>query len=87
MNTSIDEIFPSSVSARGEGHRTEGGNGPFHSIFNDFSHVADPNLRRRLALSEIDRVSFGRYRMLKNERLDSSACFSSDHRVMLSRVD
>lgn len=28
---------------------------------NDYSHVADPNLRRRLALSEIDKIPFGSY--------------------------
>lgn len=28
---------------------------------NDYSHIADPNLRRRLALSEIDKVPFGYY--------------------------
>jgi PHS family inorganic phosphate transporter-like MFS transporter len=28
---------------------------------NDYSHIADPNLRRRLALSEIDKVPFGLY--------------------------
>lgn len=28
---------------------------------NDYSHIADPNLRRRLALSEIDKVPFGSY--------------------------
>lgn len=34
----------------------------FHNFFNDFSHISDPNLRRRLALSEIDKVPFGLYR-------------------------
>lgn len=29
---------------------------------NDYSHISDPNLRRRLALSEIDKVPFGWYR-------------------------
>ena len=33
----------------------------FHNIFNDYAHIADPNLRRRLALSEIDKVPFGWY--------------------------
>lgn len=28
---------------------------------NDYSHIQDPNLRRRLALSEIDKVPFGLY--------------------------
>ncbi|KAK8080593.1 Repressible high-affinity phosphate permease [Apiospora hydei] len=41
--------------------RTFGGNRAFHNFFNDFSHIQDPNLRRRLALSEIDKVPFGFY--------------------------
>jgi PHS family inorganic phosphate transporter-like MFS transporter len=41
--------------------RTLGGNRAFHNFFNDFSHIADPNLRRRLALSEIDKIPFGYY--------------------------
>jgi MFS transporter, PHS family, inorganic phosphate transporter len=42
-------------------HRTYGGNRAFHNFFNDFSHIQDPNLRRRLALSEIDKVPIGLY--------------------------
>lgn len=41
--------------------RMYGGNRAFHNFFNDFSHIQDPNLRRRLALSEIDKVPFGMY--------------------------
>ncbi|OTB03363.1 hypothetical protein M426DRAFT_180057 [Hypoxylon sp. CI-4A] len=41
--------------------RTYGGNRAFHNFFNDFTHIQDPNLRRRLALSEIDKVPFGMY--------------------------
>ncbi|KAI1116879.1 major facilitator superfamily domain-containing protein [Nemania sp. NC0429] len=41
--------------------RTYGGNRAFHNFFNDFSHIQDPNLRRRLALSEIDKIPFGWY--------------------------
>ncbi|PSS02264.1 major facilitator superfamily domain-containing protein [Coniella lustricola] len=37
------------------------GNHVFHNHANDFAHIADPNLRRRLALSEIDKVSLGLY--------------------------
>lgn len=37
--------------------RTEGGNAAFHNFHNDYSHITDPNLRRRLALAEIDKVS------------------------------
>lgn len=42
--------------------RTYGGNKAFHNFYNDYSHISDPNLRRRLALSEIDKVPFGMYR-------------------------
>ncbi|KAJ9136493.1 Major facilitator superfamily domain-containing protein [Pleurostoma richardsiae] len=41
--------------------RTYGGNKAFHNFANDYSHISDPNLRRRLALSEIDKVPFGLY--------------------------
>ncbi|KAI9731124.1 MAG: Inorganic phosphate transporter pho84 [Claussenomyces sp. TS43310] len=41
--------------------RTLGGNTAFHNFHNDFSHIRDPNERRRLALSEIDKVPFGWY--------------------------
>lgn len=45
------------------GHRrTYGGNKAFHNFYNDYSHITDPMLRRRLALSEIDKVPFGLYR-------------------------
>lgn len=37
--------------------RTIGGNGAFHNFYNDYSHITDPNLRRRLALAEIDKAS------------------------------
>jgi MFS transporter, PHS family, inorganic phosphate transporter len=33
--------------------RTYGGNAAFHNFHNDYSHIQDPNLRRRLALSEV----------------------------------
>ena len=36
--------------------RTYGGNAAFHNFNNDYSHISDPNLRRRLALAEIDKV-------------------------------
>ncbi|KAH8172154.1 sugar transporter domain-containing protein [Sarocladium implicatum] len=41
--------------------RTRGGNSAFANLWNDYSHISDPNLRRRLALSEIDKVPFGLY--------------------------
>ncbi|KAB5535236.1 phosphate/H+ symporter [Coniochaeta sp. 2T2.1] len=42
-------------------HETAGGNRAFHNFANDYSHISDPNLRRRLALSDIDKVPFGLY--------------------------
>lgn len=41
--------------------RTIGGNTAFHNFHNDFAHIVNPNERRRLALSEIDKVPFGWY--------------------------
>lgn len=41
--------------------RTQGRNRAFHNFANDFGHIQDPNLRRRLALCEIDKVPFGLY--------------------------
>lgn len=54
-----DDILPPPGSPSQD--RTHGGNNAFHNFFNDFSHISDPNLRRRLALSEIDKVPFGLY--------------------------
>lgn len=56
---SVMEPVREPVSAAYE--RTYGGNRAFHNFFNDFSHIQDPNLRRRLALSEIDKIPFGLY--------------------------
>ncbi|KAL8382369.1 hypothetical protein RB595_006247 [Gaeumannomyces hyphopodioides] len=42
-------------------HRHNGGNNAFHNFADDYSHIRDPNLRRRLALRDIDRVPFGLY--------------------------
>ncbi|KAF3767460.1 phosphate permease [Cryphonectria parasitica EP155] len=42
-------------------YRAYGGDRAFHNFANDYSHIADPNLRRRLALSEIDKVPFRPY--------------------------
>ena len=39
--------------------KTSGGNAAFANLSNDYSHVLDPNERRRLALAEIDQVHFG----------------------------
>ncbi|UKZ82589.1 hypothetical protein TrVFT333_010381 [Trichoderma virens FT-333] len=52
---------PPAASIRGRDHHTYGGNNAFHNFYNDYSHITDPNLRRRLALSEIDKVPFGLY--------------------------
>ncbi|KAK7748574.1 acid phosphatase pho5 [Cytospora paraplurivora] len=41
--------------------KTSGGNAAYHNFHNDFSHVQDPNERRRLALAEIDKAPFGWY--------------------------
>ncbi|KAK5061560.1 acid phosphatase pho5 [Exophiala bonariae] len=41
--------------------KTAGGNAAFHNFHNDFSHIQDPNERRRLALAEIDKAPFGWY--------------------------
>src|SRR5438876_3243802 len=42
-------------------NKTSGGNSAFHNFNNDFAHIEDPNERRRLALAEIDKASFGWY--------------------------
>jgi PHS family inorganic phosphate transporter-like MFS transporter len=36
-----------------------GGNSAFANIWEDVSHILDPNERRRVALAEIDKVAFG----------------------------
>lgn len=36
-----------------------GGNAAFHNFHRDYSHIRDASLRRRLILSEIDKVPFG----------------------------
>jgi PHS family inorganic phosphate transporter-like MFS transporter len=40
---------------------TSGGNAAFRNYNNQFSHITDPNERRRLALAEIDNAPFGWY--------------------------
>lgn len=42
-------------------NKTKGGNSAFHNFNNDFAHIQDPNERRRKALAEIDKASFGWY--------------------------
>ena len=61
MAASVDEMLPPPMAPSGL-QRTYGGNRAFHNFYNDYSHITDPNLRRRLALSEIDKVPFGLYR-------------------------
>ncbi|QSZ32221.1 hypothetical protein DSL72_001794 [Monilinia vaccinii-corymbosi] len=41
--------------------KTHGGNAAFYNFNNDYSHITNPNLRRKLALSEIDKIPFGWY--------------------------
>ncbi|KAL0933297.1 phosphate:h+ symporter [Colletotrichum truncatum] len=59
----MDDMLPPPMtpSERGGYRRTNGGNKAFHNFYNDYSHISDPTLRRRLALSEIDKVPFGLY--------------------------
>ncbi|KAK1635068.1 H+ symporter [Colletotrichum phormii] len=55
-------LQPPMTPSTERGHRrTNGGNKAFHNFANDYSHITDPTLRRRLALSEIDKVPFGLY--------------------------
>lgn len=61
MAASMDEMLPPPATTNPD-MRTFGGNRAFHNFYNDYSHISDPNLRRRLALSEIDKVPFGLYR-------------------------
>jgi PHS family inorganic phosphate transporter-like MFS transporter len=39
--------------------RTSGGNAAFHNYINDFSHIQNPNERRKAALQAIDQSKFG----------------------------
>lgn len=51
--------------------KTYGGNAAFHNFNNEYSHIVNPNLRRRLALSEIDKVC-------KTLELDLKPCYSME---------
>lgn len=55
------EPLPEPAIPEHHARTTYGGNAAFHNFHNDYSHIQDPNLRRRLALSEIDKVPFGWY--------------------------
>ncbi|KXH32587.1 H+ symporter [Colletotrichum nymphaeae SA-01] len=59
----MDDMLPPPMTPSTERihRRTNGGNKAFHNFANDYSHITDPSLRRRLALSEIDKVPFGLY--------------------------
>ncbi|KAG5985545.1 acid phosphatase pho5, partial [Claviceps lovelessii] len=57
---SVDQMLPPPLARPGH-ELTFGGNRAFHNFYNDYSYISDPNLRRRLALSEIDKVPFGLY--------------------------
>lgn len=68
-----DMLPPPSIGSPPPGRTYTYGNSAFHNFANDYSHIADPNLRRRLALSEIDKVPFGMYRKWPScATLDSS---------------
>lgn len=54
---------PSPAQPATDSHYIRGGNRAFHNYYNDYSHIADANLRRRLALSDVDKVPFGTCRM------------------------
>lgn len=41
--------------------RTSGGNSAFHNFHNDYGHIEDANVRRRLVLAEIDKIPFSWY--------------------------
>ncbi|EGX88172.1 phosphate:H+ symporter [Cordyceps militaris CM01] len=59
MPASSDHMLPPPAQAPINPMYTRGGNRAFHNYYNDYSHIADANLRRRLALSDVDKVPFG----------------------------
>ncbi|OAA58325.1 phosphate:H+ symporter [Cordyceps fumosorosea ARSEF 2679] len=59
MPESSDHMLPPPAHASINSAHTRGGNRAFHNYYNDYSHIADANLRRRLALSDVDKVPFG----------------------------
>jgi PHS family inorganic phosphate transporter-like MFS transporter len=67
MPDSLENALPHQIFSAFRS-RTLGGNNAFHNFYNDYSHISDPNMRRRLALSEIDKVPFSLYRMFSSER-------------------
>lgn len=71
----VDGVLPPPPLACIGHDRTFGGNRAFHNFYNDYSHISDPNLRRRLALSEIDKVPFGLYRTSKPHSLPMARAF------------
>ncbi|KAJ6788755.1 hypothetical protein PWT90_03306 [Aphanocladium album] len=59
MPESSDQMLPPPAQAPMNSPYTRGGNRAFHNYYNDYSHIGDANLRRRLALSDVDKVPFG----------------------------
>ncbi|KAJ3477263.1 hypothetical protein NLG97_g8885 [Lecanicillium saksenae] len=60
MPESSDQMLPPpALAASMNSPYTRGGNRAFHNYYNDYSHIGDANLRRRLALSDVDKVPFG----------------------------
>ena len=52
---------PTAAAPRQVVAKTAGGNSAYHNFHNDFTHIADLNERRRLALAEVDKAPFGWY--------------------------
>ena len=78
MPTSQDGVLPPPMYMGSQNHlHTLGGNKAFHNFYNDYSHISDVNLRRRLALSEIDKVPFGIYRKYT---LSTARCRPARHK-------
>ncbi|KAM3529429.1 hypothetical protein NHJ13051_001909 [Beauveria bassiana] len=59
MPESSDQMLPPPAQTPAHSSYTRGGNRAFHNYYNDYSHIPDANLRRRLALSDVDKVPFG----------------------------
>lgn len=68
MPESSDQMLPPPAQASISSSYTRGGNRAFHNYYNDYSHIADVNLRRRLALSDVDKVPFGTCRTLRRRK-------------------
>lgn len=62
MAGSVDEIYRSPLTMSIDHNQQGASNRALYNFYNDYSHIHDSNLRRRLALSEIDKVPFGLHR-------------------------